>query len=408
MSIVFKKITIKNFLSYGKKPTIVELDRPGRTTFIVGKDLDDVSAGTAGNGCGKTAILNALVFALYDKPLSNISKESLVNNVNRKDMEVTIEFEKDGQPYTVRRARKGKTGATVFLWEGTKDITPDAIKFTNHKIEEIIGFPYELFARVVAYSANNKSFLELPTSSKQYANQRDIVEELFELKVLTERAEELGGWIREAKKDFKLQQSHIEQLKGEHERHKRLIVSTKTRIKEWDTETVIEKETIKKKLAQIEGIDIDKERQLHEVLDTYTASLKEHQAEQRQIERSVGTNVKARKKREGELEQLRAAKCPYCEQTYHNNEMKILEVEASMSDLAAEMTTLENQLMEIDEKVGQMGQMVGETAAKIEVSNIKELIAIRGKQDQYKDRLKHLGEATNPHIAALEELDKVT
>ncbi len=409
MSIVFKQITLQNFLSYGKKPTTLKLDRPGRTTFIIGKDLDNVSAGTAGNGCGKTAVLNALVFALYDKPLSNISKESLVNNVNRKDMEVTVEFEKEGKPYAIRRIRKGKAGASVYLYEGAdkKDITPDSIKFANQKIAEIIGFPYELFVRVVAYSATNKSFLELPTSSKQYANQRDIVEELFELKVLTERAEELSGWIREAKKEFKMQQSHVDQLKGEHERHKKLVASTKTRIKEWEQDTTNETKTIQQKLAKIEGIDIDKEHRLHEVLDTYTADLKEKQLEQRSVERAISTNVKERKKQEGELEQLREAKCPYCKQAYHDNEMKILEVEAALSDLTAEMTKFEDQLMRTDEAVEKLEALQTETAAKIEVSNIKELMAIRGKQDQYKDRLKHLAGGTNPHIAALEELEKV-
>ncbi len=424
MPTVFKQITIKNFLSYGKKPTVINLDRNGRTTFMVGKDEDDVAGGTAGNGCGKTAILNALVFGAYDKPLSNISKESLVNNVNRKDMEVTIAFEKDDKPYIVKRLRKGKTGASVHLYEECndpgpndiivvvdgiqyKDITPDSIKATNQKIEKILGVPYELFVRIVAYSANNKSFLELPASSKQYANQRDIIEELFELKVLTERAEALSQWIKDATKDFQMQKDHIDQLKEEHQRHHKLVDSTKKRVDSWKGENEAEVKTIHKKLAKIEGINIDKEHSLHIKLDTFNTELREKTLELKGIERALVEETKKRKANDAELEELRSAKCPYCKQTLHDNEMLILEVEAKISDNIAEVDKLSEQLSGLDEEISTLETEQQETSAKIEVPNIKELIDIRSKQDQYRDRLKHLEEETNPHLATLKELEEI-
>ena len=374
---------------------------------MVGKDLDDVAGGTAGNGCGKTAILNALVFAVYDKPLSNISKESLVNNVNRKDMEVTVEFEKNGKPYAIRRIRKGKAGASVHLFEGTKDVTPDSIKFANQEIEKIMGVPYELFVRIVAYSANNKSFLELPTSSKAYANQRDIIEELFELKVLTERAEELNQWIKDATKDFKMQQDHIEQLKLEHDRHHKLVKSTKDRITQWDEDKTTEIQVINKKLSKIEGINIDKEHSLHIKLDSFAAELAEKKAELRGVERSLTTEVRDQKKNQGDLDALRGATCPFCKQPVHDQEMLILEIEAKLSDNTAVIDKLSDQLNGLDAEIEELEREQEETSAKIEIPNIKELIDIRSKQDQYRDRLKHLDEETNPHHTTLKELEEV-
>ena len=71
MDITFKTLTMRNFLSYGAKTTLINLDRGG-TTLILGEDLDNVAAGVGGNGVGKTVIINALVYALYDKALSEL------------------------------------------------------------------------------------------------------------------------------------------------------------------------------------------------------------------------------------------------------------------------------------------------------------------------------------------------
>ncbi|MCK5344042.1 MAG: AAA family ATPase, partial [Candidatus Heimdallarchaeota archaeon] len=137
----FKSLSLRNFLSYGNIPTVIQLDQPG-TTLIVGEDLDNTERGTGANGVGKTVIVNALAYGMYDKPISNISKDNLVNNINKKNMEVAVEFETDGDTYLIRRVRKEKAGATgnyVQLFENGHDITPDSVGNTNRLIEKIIG-----------------------------------------------------------------------------------------------------------------------------------------------------------------------------------------------------------------------------------------------------------------------------
>ena len=88
--IKFTYLSIRNFLSYGAEPTIIALERPG-TTLILGEDLDNTSQGTGANGVGKTVVINALAYGVYDKPVSNISKDNLVNNINKKHMEVIVD-----------------------------------------------------------------------------------------------------------------------------------------------------------------------------------------------------------------------------------------------------------------------------------------------------------------------------
>ena len=103
-------IAMRNFMSYGNNVTVVRLDQPG-TTFIVGKDLDNTTNGTGSNGVGKTTILNAIVYALYNRALSeDVTVDGLINNINKKNMEVTLDFSIGDMCYRIVRARKMKSG----------------------------------------------------------------------------------------------------------------------------------------------------------------------------------------------------------------------------------------------------------------------------------------------------------
>ena len=68
--ILFKTIKWKNFLSTGNQFTEVNF-QDANTNLIVGT-----------NGSGKSTILDALTFALYNKPFRKINKVQLVNSIN--------------------------------------------------------------------------------------------------------------------------------------------------------------------------------------------------------------------------------------------------------------------------------------------------------------------------------------
>ena len=78
--IIFKKIRWKNFLSTGNQFTQVDF-LEYQTNLIVGT-----------NGAGKSTILDALTFALFNKPFRKINKSQLVNATNEKDCLVELDF----------------------------------------------------------------------------------------------------------------------------------------------------------------------------------------------------------------------------------------------------------------------------------------------------------------------------
>jgi DNA repair exonuclease SbcCD ATPase subunit len=92
--ITFKTIRWKNFLSTGNQWTEVQLNE-NRNTMIIGT-----------NGSGKSTILDALTFSLFNKPFRKINKPQLINSVNEKDCCVEVEFDIKGKEYKIVRGLK--------------------------------------------------------------------------------------------------------------------------------------------------------------------------------------------------------------------------------------------------------------------------------------------------------------
>jgi DNA repair exonuclease SbcCD ATPase subunit len=230
-------------MSYGKKLADLRLDHNCCSIAVIGKDLDNPAMR---NGVGKTALMEALVYGLFGKSLSNISQDRLINNINKKGLLVEVVFEKDNTFYKVQRVRKGKTGSFVKVFkyldgnidgEG-EEISKDSIHNTNSLIEKILGISYELFIRIVVFSANSKSFFELPispSSGKQTeGNQTNIIEEMFGLVELSRRGENLKELIKENNALLKAEKREIEFLEESKQNNEKKLDETKQKIKEWE------------------------------------------------------------------------------------------------------------------------------------------------------------------------------
>ena len=92
--ITFQKIRYKNFLSSGNQFTEINFQQH-HTNLVVGT-----------NGAGKSTMLDALTFVLFNKPFRKINKPQLVNATNERECLVEIEFEINTRQYLVRRGIK--------------------------------------------------------------------------------------------------------------------------------------------------------------------------------------------------------------------------------------------------------------------------------------------------------------
>ena len=166
--ITFKTIKYKNFLSAGN--TWTEIDFQKHTTNLI--------IGT--NGAGKSTMLDALTFVLFNKPFRKINKPQLANTTNERDCLVEIEFSVNSRDYLVRRGIK----PNVFDIEvNGNPLHKEADDRANQRIleESILKVNYKSFTQIVILGSSTfVPFMQLTT-----ANRREVIEDLLDIRIFS-------------------------------------------------------------------------------------------------------------------------------------------------------------------------------------------------------------------------------
>ncbi|OUW38478.1 MAG: hypothetical protein CBD35_04185 [Verrucomicrobia bacterium TMED175] len=166
--ITFRTVKWKNFLSTGNQPTEIQLDY-SPTTLIIGE-----------NGAGKSTILDALCFVLFNKPFRNISKSQLVNSVNGGGTVVEVEFNVNNKDVRVIRGIKPNK---FEVWIGDTMINQDANArdYQKHLEQQILGLNYRSFTQVVILGSSTfVPFMQLSTKAR-----REVVEDILDIKIFS-------------------------------------------------------------------------------------------------------------------------------------------------------------------------------------------------------------------------------
>jgi len=188
------------------------------------------------NGAGKSTMLDALTFVLFNKPFRKINKPQLINATNERDCLVEIEFEINSRQYTVRRGIK----PTVFdiVVNGTELHREADDRAMQRLLEDsILKVNYKSFTQIVILGSSTfVPFMQLTT-----ANRREVIEDLLDIRIFSLMNNILRDKIRNHKdqvksldlkketlKDkMKMQQNFIDELEN---RGKQNIESNNTKI----------------------------------------------------------------------------------------------------------------------------------------------------------------------------------
>lgn len=290
-------LTVRNFMSFGNAETEIRLDF-SNPTLIVGCNYDSAVDGQLdSNGAGKTTILNAINYVLYGTIISdkNINADDFINNINKKNMYVSLTFTTgDDMYYKVERYRKNKdrggNGVRVFARKGGKpddvfteehDITPDSVGNADKRIVDIVGMVFEVFSRIVAFSATHKPFLFLPASE-----QTEIVEEICGLRELSEKADKLKTKISKGDKPELERLVEINNtIKAQRSQILSQIESAKEKMTQWDVDTYGELRDLRAELVELTnaGIDYDEQIELIEFVQETDSKISEYESNKREL-----------------------------------------------------------------------------------------------------------------------------
>ena len=194
--ITFKKIRFRNFLSTGNQSTEIDFQQSS-TNLIIGT-----------NGAGKSTVLDALTFVLFNKPFRKINKPQLVNSVNDKDCLVEIEFSINSRDYLVRRGIK----PNVFDIEvNGNPLNKEADDRAMQRIleENILKVNYKSFTQIVVLGSSTfVPFMQLTT-----ANRREVIEDLLDIRIFSAMNNLVKDKIRQEKEQIKSLDLRKESLK---------------------------------------------------------------------------------------------------------------------------------------------------------------------------------------------------
>lgn len=302
----------RNFLSYGNNLTTISFDF-SKPTMICGKNLDDsVDGHIDSNGAGKSTILNALAFVLYDETISGgtkaegIKKDKLINWINEKNMEVFVKFEKNDIFYKIERfrkhAKKGGDGIRIYsnltgiFKDDDKDIAENSIAAANKQIERIIGMPFDVFVRVVLLSSSSKSFFLLPAAAAKEFSQRDFLEELFGYTEISEKAEVLKKKTNADKTEFERLSELNQQIIDETKRLTSQIVFAEEQSAKWKEEHDSEITALEKLIESVSEINFEEERIIFEQIAKLESKIQERLLIVREKELIINAAVQAKKR----------------------------------------------------------------------------------------------------------------
>ena len=350
-----KTLTVKNFMSVGNVTQAINFEGQD-LTLVLGQNID-LGGDDAGsrNGTGKTTILNALSFALFGDALTNIKRDNLVNKTNEKNMLVSCEFEIDGKNYKIERGRK--PAIIKFYVNGEEEASDEAqgdSRETQKDITKILGMTHIMFQNIVALHTYSPPFFGLKAGE-----QKDIIEQLLGITVLSEKAEVLKEEIKDTKEIIKEEEIRLDEIQRNNEKIQSSIDALETRQRGWRAQQKEDIEKLTISLEELMKVDIKDEIERHKKLDAYNENYEKKRTWERELA-TVQTAVKQSTKQLTEIldsiEKTQNKTCPTCggamEDDKHHAMVDKLEkdrqeFERYIEDLIAQETKLTDKIKSI-------------------------------------------------------------
>jgi len=192
--ISFSKISIKNFLSVGNQPVVVDF-KPGLHIITgINKDKEDRR-----NGVGKSTVADAIYFAVFGETLRDLKKEFIINNINKKTCEVILDVDIE-TPSSKEHIQIIRTldPSKCFIFINGEDKTRDSISNTNNFIFDKFDCTSEIFQNCVIMTLNNT----IPFMAKKKQEKRKFIEDIFDLSIFGSMLTEAKNELNEKKKTF--------------------------------------------------------------------------------------------------------------------------------------------------------------------------------------------------------------
>ncbi len=363
-SVIFKYISIQNFLSVGNTP--VEFSYQPGVNLVTGHNHDSNSR----NGIGKSAIFaDALFFALFGHTLRMINKPMIANRRTEGRCRVQLEFDvitSDGTEHynLVRTLRPSK----LHLTRNNEDISININKSTE-ELNKIINATPEVFRNCVIMSLNNT----LPFMLQSKVDKRKFIEGILKLDVFSsmllnvrkkindqgKETEVLNALVREK---LRIVEAYEAQQQRQNEHRKTQIAELKQRIATNDAKI--------KALtrAKDDGTPIDVE----EVRDSLTKIKNQQDKSNNAVQTSISNQARLKEQVQAVNRTITTIRskpkdCPTCKRPFDSHDQTLIDEE--IRTLSEQKSQLSAKLKETEEFLESQNETIRKCRSAIQKLN---------------------------------------
>lgn len=384
----FNKISIKNFLSFGNEPVVLEFKRGLHVITGVNRDKSDRQ-----NGLGKSAMMESLYFAIFGTTIRELKKDLIPNSFTNGSCEVILNFDviQESQKDEYRLVRTINP-TKLFLYKNGEDITRDSIKNTEEYLHNLINASPSIFENCVIMTLNNT----IPFMAKSKVDKRKFIEGIFNLDIFSKMLAEVREEYNDTKKTYEIDltkmegsQRSVESFKNQREN---ILTNRKNKISVYEqrkVNNISEKDKLEVEINKIlsENLDelkdnINKLKKVKETLEKTINSLSEKKYQTLSTISQNESNLK----KIGTSE----ANCPVCLRSIeeHDKQM-IIDEKNKISDFINQNKESLKKI-EADIDSNKQNKKKIESAIDKGLDKIKNFAVNEQKKINIKDRIKQL------------------
>ena len=389
--IEFKTIKWKNFLSTGNNFTEIDLTTHQKT-LIVGE-----------NGAGKSTILDALCFGLFNKPFRKINKPQLVNTINHGDCKVEIEFQIGSINWKVVRGMK-PTIFEIYKNDSILDQTAAAVDQQKWLEQNVLKLNYKSFTQIVVLGSSTfVPFMQLPA-----AGRREVIEDILDIRIFSTMNVILKERVKIAKEEVSdleyavsilrekvdVQRKYIQNLKDQSEQNKEekenviSVLEENIRLKKEKVESYMSRmDDLNEEVEKYSDIDA-RVNKIREYDITFSGKIKELTKEQKFF-----TNN---------------ASCPTCNQEISEDlkETKITETTGKIEKFKQALDKLSNDQKEVNKVLSERKEIL-DTINEVQ-SKIRECFKeVEWNEKRVAETLTEIGSINSNDSLIIEETEKI-
>jgi len=401
--VIFKKISIKNFLSIGDKS--IELDFDSGISLITGINSDKGGR----NGVGKSSLVESVYWCLFGSTIRDIKKDKVIHNQTDKNcvvvMEFIIEINNKSKKYKLTRSLEP---TKIVLLEDGNDITLSTMPKTDELIKELIGANEEVFQNAVIMTANNT----LPFMAQKKIDKRKFVEGILNLGIFGQMLLKTRADYNEYKKEndilgsvFSTQNKNLSLYQSQIEKNKEIktqkIESLKNKILDNNKkiDLYIDNSSIEIKIQEKRDFIVSKEDSTLKLedgllkIENELQKLFKDQLESDFEIKNIKERISEAKKKEGT--------CPTCKKKYENDDICI-----DINDLNEKLSTNLDKNEKINKKISTFADK--KRTLKSAISSNKFEIEKLNKEIQqllvYSKEIYHLKDKNDELLKDIEEI----